>query len=168
MTTVFFIADLHLGHNKEFIYKRRGFTCVEEHDEYIIDQWNKNIRKRDVVWCLGDMAFGRAAISSLERLRGIKHLVLGNHDRTNMQHYVGIFSRICGVFSYKAGILTHVPCHPMQLKHRYAWNIHGHTHEYCVTITDGHGGLVRHPQYYNVSVDQLKGLKPIAREELGI
>jgi len=39
MSEVLFEGDLHLGHVN--MAKWRGFSSVEEHDEYIIDQWNK-------------------------------------------------------------------------------------------------------------------------------
>ena len=37
MSTVRFIADLHLSHTNMSI--RRGFATVEEHDEHIITKW---------------------------------------------------------------------------------------------------------------------------------
>lgn len=34
---IYFTADLHFGHNKEFIYKKRGFNSVDEMNNKIIE-----------------------------------------------------------------------------------------------------------------------------------
>ena len=41
MGEVWFSSDLHLGHQKEFLYVPRGFSSIEEHDEAIIDNINE-------------------------------------------------------------------------------------------------------------------------------
>ncbi len=80
MSIVRFIADLHLGH--ENMAKRRGFSTVEEHDEHVIVKWNSVVYKRDVTYILGDVTMEKSApYYLLDRLNGIKHIVLGNHDR---------------------------------------------------------------------------------------
>lgn len=33
---IYLTSDLHFGHNKEFLYKPRGFNSIEAHDEQII------------------------------------------------------------------------------------------------------------------------------------
>ena len=40
MKKIYFSSDLHFSHNKDFIYKARGFTSIEEHDEEIIKRFN--------------------------------------------------------------------------------------------------------------------------------
>ena len=55
MSNIFFIADTHFGHRNICKY-RPQFKNPYEHDEYIIEQWNKTVnKKRDIVWVLGDM-----------------------------------------------------------------------------------------------------------------
>lgn len=51
--SVFFISDLHLGHENMAI--KRGFSCADEMNQYIIDKWNAVIDKRDMVYILGDL-----------------------------------------------------------------------------------------------------------------
>ena len=80
MSKVHFIADLHFGHTNMAI--KRGFETAEEHDEHIISQWNKKVNKRDVVWILGDITMESSkSYPLLNRLNGMKKVVLGNHDR---------------------------------------------------------------------------------------
>lgn len=44
--SVFFISDLHLGHENMAI--KRGFSCADEMNEYIIKSWNSVIDKIDL------------------------------------------------------------------------------------------------------------------------
>ena len=39
MSNVRFIADLHFGH--KWAAKNRGFSSIEEHNDKIIENWNK-------------------------------------------------------------------------------------------------------------------------------
>ena len=57
MRTVRFISDLHLGHKSICTFsgkERGGVTTVEEHDRYIIEQWNSVVQKNDLVWVYRD------------------------------------------------------------------------------------------------------------------
>ena len=79
MSKVRFIADLHLGHTNMAL--KRGFATVEEHDEYIISQWNKKVSKRDITWILGDVTMESSkSYPLLNRLNGMKKVVLKVKD----------------------------------------------------------------------------------------
>lgn len=153
----FIIADLHLGHEK--IALARGFTSVEEHDECIIDNWNKVVNKRSSVFVLGDVVFGQSNLSKLARLNGTKKLVLGNHDKYPITAYLPYFSQIYGCVRFQGCVLTHIPVHESQFA-RYKKNIHGHLHSKRVQV-----GEVDDLRYICVSAEQT-GLKPLAWEEL--
>lgn len=160
MGRVFFISDLHLGH--ESILKWRDdphgnrFTSVEEHDELIINLWNSVVTKRDVVWVLGDVCFNQQGLKSLSKLGGIKHLVLGNHDRYLRTDHLKTFNKICGMVAYKNKyVLTHAPLHPRSVRPRFEYNIHGHTH-----AQPSFG-----EEYKNVCVEQVD-FTPIPLEEV--
>lgn len=112
MSQVRFISDPHFGHRNMAI--RRGFKDENEMNEYIVSQWNKVVSKKDVTWILGDITMEKANYNILNRLNGIKHVVLGNHDEgqhtKELQHYV---NKIAGMVNYKKEfILTHCPIHP--------------------------------------------------------
>ena len=55
------------------------------HDEWLIDLWNSTIEKKDIVYMVGDFAFGNKIMVTklLGKLRGQKHLILGNHDASS-------------------------------------------------------------------------------------
>ena len=77
---IFITSDLHLGHNKSFIYKARGFETVEEMNAEIIRRWNSVVGEEDDVFVLGDLVMGSLEnLRLLEELNGRIHIVRGNH-----------------------------------------------------------------------------------------
>ena len=65
----YYIADLHFYHramNEKM--DQRGFSTVEEMNEYMVEQWNKKVRKNDEVVILGDFSFGTACKIFRKRL----------------------------------------------------------------------------------------------------
>ena len=69
----YFTSDLHFGHSSILFFhpQRReaaGITLEElqadrkaaivKHDEWLIDLWNKTVRREDVVYILGDFCLG--------------------------------------------------------------------------------------------------------------
>ena len=108
----YFIGCLHLGHNN--IAKWRGFKDSEEHDEYLIKQWNSVIKKRDMVWILGDVGMETSKYYfKLDLLNGDKKVVLGNHDKwQDVPELLKYVKGVSGMVDYKGYALTHAPIHP--------------------------------------------------------
>ena len=136
---------------------KRGFSCADEMNEHIVNQWNKVVNKKDTTYILGDLTMENANYEILNKLNGIKHIVLGNHDEgqhtKHMQNYV---NKIAGMVNYKKEfILTHCPIHPCELEYRFKYNIHGHVHEN--TLPD--------KRYVNVSAEVID-YKPKTLKEL--
>lgn len=156
MSTVFFISDTHLGHRSIIQFEReaRPFATIEEHDEALVERWNSVVTKRDVVYHLGDVLFGRHSFETLARLKGKKKLILGNHDRYPVVDYAQHFSKIAGCMKFDNHILTHIPIHPYQF-YRFDLNLHGHMHS--KTLDD--------PRYVNCSCEQIN-LTPIPYDVL--
>lgn len=128
--SVFFISDLHLG--QESMANRRGFSCADEMNEHIIERWNSVIDKRDMVYVLGDVTMEKKRdYPLLNRLKGDKNVVLGNHDRRqDIPELLKYVNSVAGMINYKSQvILTHCPIHPSELDYRFTYNIHGHVHE---------------------------------------
>jgi calcineurin-like phosphoesterase family protein len=151
---VFFIADLHFGH--ENMAKRRGFFDAEHMAEYIIAQWNSVVNKNDTVWVLGDITMEKkSGYEKLSRLKGHINVVLGNHDRRqDVPELLNYVNSVCGMVKFRNMILTHCPIHPSEL-YRFAVNIHGHVHEKSL----------RDKRYFNVSCEALD-YKPIQYSEI--
>jgi calcineurin-like phosphoesterase family protein len=86
MPDLWLTSDLHLGH--EMVARYRGYETAEEHDEALARRWDKVVREDAVVWVLGDVAMAgwRARLAWVAARPGVKHLVLGNHDRAHPLH----------------------------------------------------------------------------------
>lgn len=173
MSVVKFYSDPHFGH--ELVSVLRGFKSIEEHDEYLVDQWNANTSKRDVIWLLGDLTMGKKNnYYMLDRLNGQKRIILGNHDYGN--HVRSLLANTTSILSV-AGIvktkiqgvnmfLSHVPVHPMEFNYRVGLNIHGHLHDNRVfTNADRRFPTQVDPRYVCVSAEQID-FKPISFEEI--
>lgn len=133
MSTVRFIADLHFGH--ENMAKHRGFASADEQDEFIVQQWNKTVHKRDITYILGDVTMEKANYDILDRLNGRKIVVGGNHDKPNQSRkMLEHVDYLAGMVQYKGIFLTHCPVHPMEMDYRIKYNIHGHIHEKVVEV----------------------------------
>lgn len=145
---IFFISDLHIGHEKILVYERSRVEqlgkSVEECAETMIQNWNKTVRKKDTVWVLGDIVFGRAHFAYLKRLNGILKMIGGNHDVYPIKTYLHYFDAVFGAHKLDDFILTHIPIHESQ-KHRFRGNIHGHLHS----------KVIPDPFYYNVSCERV-------------
>ena len=86
MGEIYFTSDLHIGHDKDFLWGPRGFSSSKEHDEAIIENWNKTIHKNDIVYVLGDLMMGsnhQYALDCFSSLNGKIAFALGNHDTIN-------------------------------------------------------------------------------------
>jgi calcineurin-like phosphoesterase family protein len=167
MSKVRFIADLHLGHVSMSI--KRGFSSVDEHDEYIITKWNSVVHKRDVTYILGDVTMEKAEYDVLNRLNGRKYVVLGNHDKlSHARKLLEYVDSVAGMVKYKGIMLTHCPIHPMELEHRFPKNIHGHIHDKQVMLFHPDDPYQSpNPSYICVSCERVD-YTPKTLEELGI
>ena len=81
-TKVWFMSDLHIGHNQPFIYEKRGFKTIEEHNEALIRNIKQCVGEDDEFFILGDLTLGDldAAAPYLRQIPGHVHVILGNHD----------------------------------------------------------------------------------------
>lgn len=90
-TRKFYIADTHLCHERLLSMQPRPFSTIDEHDEMIISRWNAVVGDDDIVYHLGDVAFGLTKNADrvrelFGRLNGRKHLIIGNHDVDKKGH----------------------------------------------------------------------------------
>lgn len=162
MQQIRFIGCLHLGH--ENMAKRRGFSSAEEHDEYLIEQWNSVVRKHDTVWILGDVTMEKAhPYPLLNRLRGIKKVVLGNHDRPgHVPELLKYVNSVSGLVRHNGFWLTHCPVHPFEMSYgKIRGNIHAHIHGAVLTPFEDYPDA----KYYNVDAHRI-GYKPKTIDEL--
>jgi calcineurin-like phosphoesterase family protein len=77
-----FTSDAHFFHRRIIQYSNRPFESVEDMNEQMIQRWNKQVKKDDIVYHLGDFAFGKIdkIENILKSLNGRKRFINGNHD----------------------------------------------------------------------------------------
>lgn len=87
--SIFYIADTHFGHESILKLCKRPFSTVEEMNEAIVENWNARVKGNDKVYILGDMFYKATGVKDiLTRLKGKKHLILGNHDASWLEEYI--------------------------------------------------------------------------------
>ena len=164
--SVWFIADLHIGHKNILHHQPERITSmglkdaedIEGHDNYIIEKWLSQTKRHDHVYVLGDMIMTnqQEAIKILHKLKsnGCKiHLIVGNHDKS-IQKMGNLFESIelikialfkKSVFPFLEEDLQIVMCHyPMKTwpnKCRGSLMLHGHTHDNSPWEHDGSDDL---------------------------
>lgn len=86
---IWFTSDLHLGHEGVIRYCDRPFMDVKEMDDILVTRWNHTVKDADTVYCLGDISFHKPAVGVplLQKLRGKKILIQGNHDKYSATQY---------------------------------------------------------------------------------
>ena len=79
----YYTSDLHLGHAAIIKLCNRPFATVEEMDRNLIDSWNARVHRNDHIYIVGDLVYKSEEHAShyLDKLKGKKHLIMGNHDR---------------------------------------------------------------------------------------
>lgn len=168
---VFFTSDPHLGHDKDFVWKARGFNSVEEHDNAVVEYWNLIATEDDLIIVCGDMTVGSdldRVIELIKKLNGHIELTRGNHDTDakckRLMEECGIKIRDSKIVRSGKWIF-HIGHWPQILGH-YKDNkdmpkriaIHGHTHS-----TDEFEWMQY--QSYNVAMDA-HGCKLVSVEDV--
>jgi len=79
---IYLTSDLHLCHNRPFLYEPRGYSSIYQMNEDIVSNWNSIVNTTDEVYVLGDLMLNDndAGIKFLKQLKGDIHIIRGNHD----------------------------------------------------------------------------------------
>jgi calcineurin-like phosphoesterase family protein len=159
LNETYFISDLHLDHANIIRYNNRPLDSIREMNSTIVKNWNSTVKKHDLVFFLGDMAFGRGSRTIdywARKLKGNKIFIKGSHDKSKtIKFHDKIVLRVCGL----KFLLLH---DPVQKPHDWNdWVIHGHLHN-----RDPKYSLVnKENRTINVSAEMI-GYKPISLERL--
>ena len=162
-TKTYVTSDLHFNHTGVLSMERKQFSTIEEHNEYIINEYNKVVHENDTCYILGDVGFINPKHSSLKelsilvkRLHGKKILIRGNHDIFTNQEAINQlgFSAVYDgpiYLPYSKGsiILSHEPVQEC-FHNPYCINVHGHLH----------GANLKMDNFYNVNISNTK-YKPV-------
>jgi calcineurin-like phosphoesterase family protein len=135
--TVWFTADLHLGHENMIGFCNRPFDDADQMDDAIITVWRETVRPCDQVYFLGDFSFHHTAerhSTFLKHLPGNKVLIKGNHDSSKLLKKTHGWGWVKDYHEIKVGrapnliVLCHYAFETWHNSHHGAWHLHGHSH----------------------------------------
>ena len=159
MGKIWTTSDWHFGHDREFIWKARGFASVEDMNEAIVQRYNSLVLPDDDIYVLGDLMLGPsdASLKYIERLNGRLHIVWGNHDTDSRKAKYAelpnvVESNYATMLKYKKHhfYMSHYPTLTGNLEKesltQMTLNLFGHTHQ----KTNFHMDM---PFMYHVGID---------------
>ena len=175
MIDIFFTSDLHLNHNKGFIYEPRGFSNCHEHSLGIIDNINQVVKEDDELYILGDVMLedDEKGLYYFNRIKCHNiHIILGNHDsdkRIEIFKSLDNVKELCFATRIKLKkwtfYLSHYPantCNDADKKNSaIVFNLCGHTHTKDRFIEMRRGTMSYHVELdchdnYPISIQDIK------------
>lgn len=132
----FFTADTHFGHLNIIKYCNRPFDLEDEMTAELIKRWNEIVGNNDLVYHLGDFAFGSADYARWVRnqLKGRIILIRGNHEKPALEAHKRwhIFEEVRDYLTTEVNgtsvVLSHYPFRSWDKMHRGALHFFGHVH----------------------------------------
>lgn len=174
MGKVWVTSDLHFNHQREFVYKVRGFDSIWDMNRAIVDRWNEVVAPDDDVYVLGDLCLGgpnslQDNKELIQSLKGNIHIVRGNHDtdaRIDMYgecwNVVEIENAIYLKYKGYTFYMSHYPTMTANLEKETLKacliNLYGHTHQKSNFYNDI-------PYMYHVGVDS-HGCAPVLLDDV--
>lgn len=138
---IWFTSDWHFNHDREFIYKYRGFDSIEEHNDFILNSYFELVSNDDIIFNIGDFIFGEDwECSKLIRKlneKGKMRFITGNHDKTLLRYLKNCPNMNLGQFKEVTILdnddkypitLCHYPMLSWNKSHYGAWSLCGHSH----------------------------------------
>lgn len=171
-TKVWVASDWHIHHSRDFIWKPRGFTSVEESNRWILDDVNAMVGQNDVLLYLGDWMLNAPNDHAFEDF--VKRIICqnvyavwGNHEGPSWAYYQSGLQEKFGkdftaeVYPFKVGnitflgnyaeievyrqtvTLTHYPFRIWNKSHHSTRNLCGHSHgSFSETLPSANCGKV--------------------------
>jgi calcineurin-like phosphoesterase family protein len=132
----------------------RPWDDADKMTEEMVEWYNELVGDADRVYILGDVAFTSTQMNLVvQRLKGRKVLVPGNHEPTKMRKYFELFDDVRGYVVKKGFIMSHIPIHEQSMG-RWKLNIHGHLHNNAVKKNAKHPDGPDDERYYCACVEQ--------------
>lgn len=166
-------SDLHLGHNRPFIYEPRGFGDINSHDATVISNINEVVAPEDTLILLGDLMLNDNE-NGMKLLSQIKcediQIVLGNHDTAKRKELYSSLPNVTVLgyadkLAYKKWnfLLSHYPTLTANFDDDAypscrVYNLCGHSHtkQLFDPITNSYHCELDAHNSYPVSIDQIR------------
>lgn len=135
----------HLGHKNILKLDNRPFSDIDQHDDFLIDEYNKLVDTNDMVYIMGDIAWKQSYEnykSIFNRLKGRKQVLVGNHDGKQALIRCQKDGLIENVWDKKiiqiendTIVLQHMPLREWDMFYHGSYHLYSHTHgnipDYC-------------------------------------
>ena len=84
---IYYISDTHFRDQVIFDKCNRPFKSLDEMESIVVSKWNNKVNDEDTVYVLGDIGKDDdvLAIKIFNKLKGHKHLIVGNHDHNMIE-----------------------------------------------------------------------------------
>lgn len=132
---IYFTADTHFDHANIIKLCNRPFSDIAEMNETMIANWNKRVNNADTIYIVGDLLFrSNNPETIISRLKGKKHLILGNHDRSwlkkcDADRYFESIDNLLFISDGKHKLtLCHYPMMTWPQANKGSYLVHGHIH----------------------------------------
>jgi len=152
---VFFTADSHFYHNRDFVWKARGYSSLYNHTDKVLEKINELVKYSDVMFHLGDFALNTSSEQFESLLSRINcqwvYYINGNHNsriqdvyrktileqfgKDDINVYPIKYRNIIFVGDYleveidkQTIILSHYPLYSWNHMNHGAWHCFGHIH----------------------------------------
>ena len=169
----YFIADTHFGNENTMKKCGRPYKKVKDMDDAMISSWNNIVKDDDDVYILGDFTLywstKEEVFNILSRLKGKKHLIIGNHDEgwisqcteEELLKYFCTLPQKEAVIKLKGERIE--MCHYPKFKFNGIM-IHGHIHNFK-NEKSGWSTIKGNSSILNAGVD-INGFRPVTLWEL--
>lgn len=115
------------------IAKRTSFSSIEDMNKQLIKNWNSQVRKKDIVFHLGNFAWDpHTARNVLRKLNGEIHFLIGNADDALLEVYTDfdnitiLEDQIIELPQFDS-VICHYPLDVWNGKESGTIHFHGHT-----------------------------------------
>lgn len=125
----YFVSDPHFSHSAIVNFERTEFKTIEEHDNYLAEQFNKwaqKLKPQDEFWVLGDWG-NIEYLWVMNEFKCQTHFVYGNHDTAaNKPEFATFFDQVheYPVWLSNKLVISHIPVAVFE----DTINVHGHLH----------------------------------------
>ena len=173
---IYYISDTHFRDQAIFDKCKRPFQSLKEMEETIINNWNNKVNDEDIVYVLGDISKDddSSSIEIFKRLKGHKHLIVGNHDNLILEDIKksNVFESIkfidLLIDNNRKVCICHYPLMDWMEFNRQGMLVYGHIHN--KTQNNGYAYKMMKDYYrdlpaYNAGVD-VTGFTPRTLDEL--
>jgi predicted phosphodiesterase len=136
---IYIASDFHYNHQRDFVWKPRGFKSYQEHDRFIENECDK-LTNNDLLIYLGDFSLNSTPEQSLalmNRIHAQVFYVFGNHESYHSKVYADAVNQ----YNVGADKHTRVNIFPLSV-------MHGTTHNFVGVSYKVNDDLIRCTTYF--------------------